>query len=139
MKMLLKSNKGSGSLPRLQNIINDKHVEEFAYDDGKKCDLLNKYFSFISKLDEANAPLPDIELKTNNNINDINVSIQEISDIIQILHPNKASGTDVISYKMLKLCPNNIALPLQIIFNKSLHQSKYPKIVQYPPYKQTMT
>ena len=27
---------------------------------------------------------------------------------------------------MLKLCPNNIALPLQIIFNKSLHQSKYP-------------
>jgi hypothetical protein len=29
-------------------------------------------------LDEANAPLPDIELKTNNNITDINVSIQEI-------------------------------------------------------------
>jgi hypothetical protein len=31
----------------------------------EKCDLLNKYFSFISKLDEANAPLPDIDLKTN--------------------------------------------------------------------------
>jgi hypothetical protein len=28
---------------------------------------------------------------------------------------------------MLKLCPNKIALPLQIIFNKSLQQSKYPK------------
>jgi hypothetical protein len=26
---------------------------------------------------------------------------------------------------MIKLCPN-IALPLQIIFNKSLQQSKYP-------------
>ena len=77
-------------------------------------------------MDEANAPLPDIELNTNNNITDINVSIQEISDIIQILHPNKASGPDVISHKMLKLCPNSIALPLQIIFNKSLHQSKYP-------------
>jgi hypothetical protein len=49
---------------------------------------------------------------------DINVSIQEISDIIQILHPNKASGPDVISHKMLKLCPNDIALPLQIIFNR---------------------
>jgi hypothetical protein len=126
MKMLLKSNKGSGSLPPLQNIINDKNLEEFAYDDEEKCDLLDKYFSFISKLDEANAPLPDIELKTNNNITDINVSIQEISDIIQILHPNKASGPDVIGHTMLKLCPNNIALPLQIIFNKSLHQSKYP-------------
>ena len=83
-------------------------IEEFAYDDEEKCDLLNKYFSLISKLDEATAPLPDIELKTNNNITYINVSFQEISDIIQILPPNKASGTDVISHKMLKLCPNNI-------------------------------
>ena len=100
--------------------------EEFAYDDEEKCDLLNKYFSFISKLDEANAPLPDIELKTYNNITDLNVSVEEISDIIQILHPNKASGPDVISHKMLKLCPNKIAFPLQIIFNKFLQQSKYP-------------
>ena len=60
-------------------------------------------------MDEANAPLPDIELKTNNNITDVNVSIHNISDIIQILHPNKASGPDVISHRMLKLCPNNIA------------------------------
>jgi hypothetical protein len=45
MKMLLKSNKGSGNFPPLQNIINDKNLEEFAYDDEEKCDLLNKYFS----------------------------------------------------------------------------------------------
>jgi hypothetical protein len=77
-------------------------------------------------LDEVNAPLLDIELKTNNNITHLNVSVEEISDIIQILHPNKASGPDVISHKMLKLCPNKIAFPLQIIFNKSLQQSKYP-------------
>jgi hypothetical protein len=64
-------------------------------------------------LDEVNAPLPDVELKTNNNITDLNVSVEEISDIIQILHPNKASGPDVISHKMLKLCPNKIAFPLQ--------------------------
>ena len=33
MKMLLKSNKGSGNSPPLQNIINDQHLEEFDYDD----------------------------------------------------------------------------------------------------------
>ena len=33
MKMLLKSNKGSGNLPPLQNIVNDQNLEEFAYDD----------------------------------------------------------------------------------------------------------
>jgi hypothetical protein len=122
---ILKSNKGSGNFPPLQNIINDKNLEEFAYHDEEKCDLLNKYFSFISKLDEAN-----VELKTNNNITDLNVSVEEISNKIQILHPNKASGPDVISHKMLKLCPNKIALPkkMQIIFNKSLQQSKYPTI-----------
>ena len=128
MKMLLKSKKGSGNFPPLQNIVNDHNLEEFAYDDEEKCDLLNMYFSFISKLDEANAtppPPPTIELKTNNNISDINISVQEISDIIQILHPNKTSEPDSISHQMLKLCPNNIALPLQIIFNKSFLQSKY--------------
>ena len=88
--------------------------------------MLNQYFSFISKLDEANAPLPDIELKSNNNITHLSVSVEDISDIIQILHPNKASGPDVISHKLLKLCPNEIALPLQIIFDKPLQQSKYP-------------
>jgi hypothetical protein len=31
MKMLLKSNKGSGNFPPLQNIINDQHLEEFVY------------------------------------------------------------------------------------------------------------
>ena len=108
----------------VQNIINDKKNQEFTYNDEAKCYLLNKYFSFISKL--ANAALPYIELKTNYNISDFNVSVEDISDLIQILHPNKASGPDVISYKMLKLCPNKIALPLQIIFNKSLQQSKYP-------------
>ena len=110
MKMLLKSNKGSGNFPPLQNIINDQHL----------CDLLKKYFSFIFKLDEANAPLPQIELKTNNIIIDLNVSVEEISYIIQILHPNKASRPDIISHKMLKISPNKKALPLQIIFNKSL-------------------
>jgi hypothetical protein len=69
-EMLLKSNKGSGNFPPFQNIINDHNLEEFAYDDEEKCDLLNKYFSFISKLDEANATLPDIELKTNNKISE---------------------------------------------------------------------
>ena len=86
MKMLLKSNKGSGNLPPLQNIINDKNLEEFAYDDEEKCDLLNKYFSFISKLDKVNAHFPDIELNTTNNITDLNVSVEEIYDINQILH-----------------------------------------------------
>jgi hypothetical protein len=51
----------------------------------------------------------------------------EIFDIIKILNPsNKALGPVIISHKMLKLCSEKIAVPLQIIFNKSLLQCKYP-------------
>ena len=55
---ILKSNKGYGNFLPLQNIINDKNLEEFVYHDEEKCDLLNKYISFISKLNEANVPPP---------------------------------------------------------------------------------
>ena len=73
-----------------------------------------------------NVPLPDIELKTDNFLRDIVITTEEIVDIIKIINPNKASGPDIISHKMLKICPEKIAAPLQIIFNKSLLQCKYP-------------
>ena len=92
----------------------------------EKWELLNKYFSFISSLEDANIHLPDIEHRTNNFLRDIVITTDEIVDIIKILNPNKTSGRDIISHKMLKLCPEKIAVPLQIIFNKSLLQCKYP-------------
>jgi hypothetical protein len=38
----------------------------------------------------------------------------------------KASGPDIISHRMLKICPEKIAAPLQKILNKSILQCKYP-------------
>ena len=122
MKMLIKSNKGYSNIPPLQNIIQDEGLEEIVYGDDEKCELLNKYFSFISSLEDANIPLPDIEHRTNNVLRDIVITTDEIVDIIKIFNPNKASGPDIISHKMLKICPEKIAALLQIIFNKSLLQ-----------------
>ena len=51
------------------------------YGEEDKCNLLNKYFSLISKLKEENVPLPDFDIKTNNVINEIFVTIREIVDI----------------------------------------------------------
>ena len=50
--MLIKSNKGNYCIPPLRNSINDQNIDDTAYDDSDKCELLNKYFSSISKLDE---------------------------------------------------------------------------------------
>ena len=98
--MLIKSNKGCSNIPPLQNIIQDEGLEEIVYGDDEKCELLNKYFSFISSLEDANVPLPDIELKTDNFLRDIVITTEEIVDIIKIINPNKASGPDIISQKM---------------------------------------
>jgi hypothetical protein len=72
----------------------------------------------ISKLDEENGTLPQFDSKTNNIIHEIHITENEIIDVIQIFDPNKATGPDKISPKMLKIFPEKIAKPLLIIFNK---------------------
>ena len=57
-----------------------------------KCKLLNKYFSSISKLDEKNVTLPQFDSKTNNIINEIHITENEIIDVIQILEQTKRQG-----------------------------------------------
>jgi hypothetical protein len=59
MKMLIKSTKGSNCIPPLTKSINEENFDDIVYGDEDKCDLLNKYFSLISKLEEENVPLPD--------------------------------------------------------------------------------
>jgi hypothetical protein len=102
MKMLIKSNKGSNYIPPLRNSINDENFDDIVYGDEDKCDLLNNYFSLISKLGEENVPLPDFDMKTYNVINEVFVTISEIVDILKIIDPSKASGPDKISYKCYK-------------------------------------
>jgi hypothetical protein len=46
------------------------------------------------------------DIKTNNVINEIFVTISEIVDILKIIDSYKASGTDKISHKMLKISGN---------------------------------
>ena len=66
-----------------------EHLDEMVYDDDKKCELLNKYFSLVSKLEEENIPVPPFESKTNDSITDIFVTASEIVDFIQILDLKK--------------------------------------------------
>jgi hypothetical protein len=49
MKMLIKSNKGNYCIPPLRNPINDQNIDDIAYDDSDKCELLkSKLFSNFS-------------------------------------------------------------------------------------------
>jgi hypothetical protein len=53
-------------------------------------------------LEEKNVPLPNFDIKTNNVINEVFVTISEIVDILKIIDPNKASGLSKIFEKSQK-------------------------------------
>jgi len=59
-------------------------------------------------------------------LTDIEVSLENIVDIIKTVDPNKSSGPDGISHRMLKLVANKIEIPLSILFNESLTTSVFP-------------
>ena len=63
---------------------------------------------------------------TNESLDTVNFSSDDISKIINNLDPNKAHGHDMLSIRMLKLCWNSICKPLSIIFNDSLKEGKFP-------------
>ena len=55
-----------------------------------KCELLNKYFTLISKLREENKELTEFENRTDNIISDIHIRENEIEDILHTLDPKKS-------------------------------------------------
>ena len=62
-----------------------------------------------------------------NILNIIDITRQQIEDIISTLEVNKAAGPDLISHKLLKNIKQSISKPLQILFNMSLLDQTFPQ------------
>jgi hypothetical protein len=59
-------------------------------------------------------------------LTEINVTEQDIDDIISCLDPQKASAPDDISHRMLIAAKNTICRPLWTLFNLSLRSKCFP-------------
>ena len=57
---------------------------------------------------------------------EINITIQGVEKLLSGLDPNKATGPDGISPRILKELSHEIAPSLAIIFNKSLDSGTVP-------------
>ena len=78
-------------------------------------------------IEQQQCPLPNNLAKlTNESLDTVNFSTDDISKIINNLDPNKAHGHDMLSIRMIKLCGNSICKPLSIIFNDCLKEGKFP-------------
>ena len=99
----------------------------YVTDFKQKCQLFNSHFSEQCTLLKNISTLPNICSKHTNNILDtIIFSKEDIYKIIKNLDPNKAHGHDMISIRMIKLCGISICKPLEIIFLKCLSSGKFP-------------
>ena len=70
--------------------------------DEDKADSLKSYFASVSSLDDSQADLPPFVELTDNSLDTIEITEEEVNDVLENLDPNKASGPDMISNKMVK-------------------------------------
>ena len=67
-----------------------------------KAELFNSFFASQCSLIKNDSKLPSyLNYNTDNRLSTVNLSIDDISKIIQNLDPNKAHGHDKISIRML--------------------------------------
>ena len=93
----------------------------------EKAECLNDYFVFISTVDDSNVQLPPFQSRCENSLSTIRCSASEIETLTQLLNPNKATGPDAISNRMLKVVAKEVSFPLEILFNRSFRESKFPQ------------
>ena len=86
------------------------------------------FFISNSNLHTTNATLPPIHYETESRINSIKCCEQKHCDILKSLDPNKASGADGISPRMLQYTASSICPSLTRLFNISLEQKIYPSV-----------
>ena len=102
----------SSSIPPL-NSFPVTGQNEFCFSSEDKAELLNKHFTSISTVHDENVPA--FEYKSQNRLSSITCTPHEVASLIELLNPNKATGPDGISNKMLKAVAKEVAVPLSII------------------------
>ena len=105
-----------------------KPNSEFAESDKEKAEILADYFSSVFTK-EPEGPVPKLEgWKTpEEEMEDVIVTQNEVKKLLQKLKTDKAQGPDEMHLYFLKETAEELALPLSIIFTKSLESSEVPE------------
>ena len=111
--------------PRIPSLLAGSEIIVKCYNKAK---LFNSYFLLQCKLLLNNSVLPHFNLLTNSTLESVLINNKIILDIVDNINVNKAFGPDNISGQMIKLCGENIALPLSIIFNNIINTGIFPNI-----------
>ena len=129
IRNFVKNNKSASCIPPLWSTLSNGD-NQWHFNDQDKANCLNDYFASISTVNDAETQLPLFTYNslTDNSLSQINCTELEIENIIEVLNPNKASGDDGISHKMLKSVSKTVSKPLCILINRSFPEGIFPDI-----------
>ena len=118
-----KTKEGIGNLLKDPTDKNSKLVET----DKEKAEVLANYFSSVFTKEPA-GPIPTLErrVKIMEKMEDIRTTEDEVRKILSKLKVDKSPGPDNMHPYFLKETANELASPLNIIFNRSLESSEIP-------------
>ena len=127
IRHFVKNNKSASCIPPLCSTLSNGD-NQWHFSDQDKANCLNDYFASISTVNDAETQLPPFTKLTDNSLSQIICTELEIENIIEVLNPNKASGDDSTSHKMLKSVSKTVSKPLCILMNRSFHEGIFPDI-----------
>ena len=99
---------------------------EWISDDHEKANELNSFFSSVFTKHE-NDNMPEFEPIITSTVCDITITKQKVESMLKVLNVSKSTGPDEFHPRFLKETAESIALPVTILFNKSLNEGSIPQ------------
>ena len=120
---ILKSFLNKCNIPRIPPLF---HKNKFVTNCKQKAEIFNKYFSSQCTPFQNDSILPPFKKLTNNKIDSLTITDDEIKLLLKNIDTSKATGPDNISAKMLKMCGDSLVAPIKIIFLNIIKTGIFP-------------
>ncbi len=101
------------------------HDNELIFDDIDKANAFNDFFVSQTQLNDSNTRLPNLTAN-DHLLQNIEISENDVEDILKCLDTSKATGPDLISPRVLKEASSVLKYPLCRLFNLSLSTATFP-------------